>query len=66
MNSSQRANRGHLFYCEIFLWAGDFHGPSKCVGLTFKTFPIQIFAVFPANVKMRVGTFGVRFHSALQ
>jgi hypothetical protein len=66
MDSSQRAIRGNLFDCEILLGAGDFHGTSKCIGLRFKTFPIQIFAAFPVNVKMRVGTFGVRTHRALQ
>ena len=66
MDSSQRAIRGNLFYCEILLGAGDFHGTSKCVRLGFKAFPIQIFAAFPVDMKMRVGTFGVRFHSALQ
>jgi hypothetical protein len=66
MDSSQRAIRGNLFYCEILLGAGDLHGTSKGIGLGFKAFPIQIFAVFPVNVKMRMGTFGVRINSALQ
>jgi hypothetical protein len=66
MDSSQRAIRGNLFYCEILLGAGDFHGTSKRIGLGFKAFPIQIFTAFPVNVKMCVGTFGVRIHSALQ
>jgi hypothetical protein len=65
-DSSQRAIRGDFFYSEILLGAGDFHGASKRIGLTFKTFPIQIFTAFPMNMKMRVRTFGVRNHLALQ
>jgi len=66
MGSSQRAIHGNLFDGEILLGPGDFHGTAKCIGLGFKTFPIQICAAFPANVKMSVGTFGVRTHEGLQ
>jgi hypothetical protein len=59
MNFSERTIREDLFYCEFLLGAGDFHGASNGFGAGFKTFPIQVFAAFPVNVKMRMKSFGV-------
>ena len=66
MDFSQRAIRGNFFDREFFTGPGQFKGPAHCVRLRFKTFPIQIFTVFPVNVKMHMRTFGVFDHAALQ